>query len=249
MNSVVLITGVAGGIGKATAQLFHDAGWKVWGVDVKGGDAPSGVDHYVQADVSKVEDVEHIVSSLNERVGRLDALVNNAAIQITKPLVETEPKEWDHLMDVNVRAAYLLVRQSHSLLKEGGASIVNVSSVHAVATSAEIAAYATSKGALQAFSRALSIELASDDIRVNAVLPGAVDTHMLRAGLERGHAEDGSMEDRLQAFGRKHVIGRIGQPEEIAETILFLADEARSSFITGQSLIVDGGATARLSTE
>lgn len=249
MESVVLITGVAGGIGKATAQVFHDAGWTVWGVDVKGGEAPSGVDHYVQADVSEIKGVEHVISTLDERVGQLDALVNNAAIQITKPLVETEPEEWDHLMNVNLRAAYLLVRQSYPLLNEGGASIVNVSSVHAVATSAEIAAYATSKGALQALSRALSIELASDDIRVNAVLPGAVDTHMLRAGLERDHAGDGDMDERLQAFGEKHVIGRIGQPEEIAETILFLADGARSSFVTGQSLIVDGGATARLSTE
>ena len=249
MESVVLITGVAGGIGSATAQVFHNAGWHVWGVDVRGGESPAGVDRYVQADVSEIEEVERIMSTLGREVGRLDALVNNAAIQITKPLVETDPDEWDHLMNVNVRAAYLLVRQTYPLLKKNGASIVNVSSVHAVATSAEIAAYATSKGALLAFSRALSIELASDDIRVNAVLPGAVDTHMLRAGLDREHAGDGDMEERLRAFGEKHVIGRIGQPEEIAETILFLADGARSSFVTGQSLIVDGGATARLSTE
>ena len=249
MDSVVLITGVAGGIGGATARVFHDSGWHVWGVDVKGFQSPPCVDHYVQADVSEIEEVERIVSTLDREVGRLDALVNNAAIQITKPLVETDPDEWDHLMNVNLRAAYLLVRQAYPLLKKDGASIVNVSSVHAVATSTEIAAYATSKGALLALSRALALELACDDIRVNAVLPGAVDTHMLRAGLERSHAGDGDMEKRLQAFGDRHVIGRVGQPKEIAETILFLADRERSSFVTGQSLIVDGGATARLSTE
>jgi NAD(P)-dependent dehydrogenase (short-subunit alcohol dehydrogenase family) len=127
--------------------------------------------------------------------------------------------------------------------------VVNVSSVHAVQTSANIAAYAASKGAMLALTRAMAIEFAKDNIRVNAILPGAVDTPMLRAGLNRGHLGGAGELDRLENLARKTVNGRVGQPEEIARAIYFLADESQSSFITGQALIADGGATARLSTE
>ena len=123
---------------------------------------------------------------------------------------------------------------------------MNVSSVQAIATSANIAAYAASKGAMLALTRALAIELASNNIRVNAVLPGAVDTPMLYSGLSRGHLQGDNLVEEL---GFKHVIGRVGQPQEIAQAVYFLADHSRSSFMAGQSLVVDGGATARLSTE
>jgi NAD(P)-dependent dehydrogenase (short-subunit alcohol dehydrogenase family) len=126
---------------------------------------------------------------------------------------------------------------------------VNVSSVHAVATSSNIAAYAASKGGLLALTRAMAVEWAMDNIRVNAILPGAVDTPMLRAGLNRGHLTGGTVIDRLENLARKTVNGRVGLPEEIAHAIYFLADNSQSSFITGQAMIVDGGATARLSTE
>jgi glucose 1-dehydrogenase len=125
---------------------------------------------------------------------------------------------------------------------------VNVSSVHAVATSINIASYAASKGGLLAFTRAMAIEFAPDNIRVNAILPGAVDTPMLRHSMSRGLTGSG-IQERLDNLAHKTVIGRIGRPEEIARAIYFLADEGQSSFMTGQALIVDGGATARLSTE
>jgi NAD(P)-dependent dehydrogenase (short-subunit alcohol dehydrogenase family) len=135
-------------------------------------------------------------------------------------------------------------------LKAAGTSaIVNVSSVHAVATSANISAYAASKGGLLALTRAMAIEFAPDNIRVNAILPGAVDTPMLRAGLQRGHVSGSTMTDRLENLARKTVNRRVGTPEEIAHAIYFLADSTQSSFMTGQALIIDGGATARLSTE
>jgi NAD(P)-dependent dehydrogenase (short-subunit alcohol dehydrogenase family) len=159
--------------------------------------------------------------------------------------------EWDATMASNLRSVFLAVKNAYSLLRSGSA-IINVSSVHAEATSSDIAAYAASKGGLLAFTRALSIEFADDDIRVNAVLPGAVDTEMLRDGLERDYGEEGAtktVQEKMRALGTRHVIGRVGQPEEIAQTILFLADGERSSFVTGQALTVDGGATARLSTE
>ena len=244
---VALITGVAGGIGRATADLFAGNGWHVVGVDRDFDDVDS-VHRFIEADISNVEASRQIFDSVRDNEGHLDALINNAAVQICKPIVETSPEEWDATMASNLRSVFLAVRNAHPLLQEGGA-IVNVSSVHAVATSANIAAYAASKGGLLAFTRALAIEFAPEDIRVNAVLPGAVDTHMLRDGLQRGHADGGTVEDRLESLGEKHIVGRVGEPEEIAETILFLADSQRSSFVTGQALTVDGGATARLSTE
>ncbi|MCS4174836.1 SDR family NAD(P)-dependent oxidoreductase [Salinibacter ruber] len=250
MSKYVLITGVAGGIGSATAQLFAEHDWHVIGVD-REDEEIKGVDHFIQADISDADASADIFKVVEEEEGRLDALVNNAAIQICKPVVEMTPDEWDATMASNLRSVFLGVRNAHSLLDPGGA-IVNVSSVHAVATSSEIAAYAASKGGLLAFTRALSIEFSDDDIRVNAVLPGAVDTEMLRDGLERDYNDSGTtetVEERMQALGTRHVIGRVGQPEEIAQTILFLADGERSSFVTGQALTVDGGATARLSTE
>ncbi len=246
---VVVITGSAGGIGAAAARVFAAAGWHVVGVDRAGGAPPDGVARFVQVDIADEAANRAIFEGVAAQEGRLDALVNNAAIQIAKRLVETEPAEWDQVMASNVRAVYLAIRHAHPLLKQSGGSIVNVSSVHAVATSVGLAAYVASKGALLALTRAAALELADDGIRVNAVLPGAVDTHMLRSGLARGHVSGGSIEERLADLGRKHVVGRVGRPEEIGEVILFLADSARSGFVTGQSLIADGGATARLSTE
>lgn len=246
---IVLITGVNGGIGLATAQIFSEAKWHVIGVDRQQTASKDSVHHYIQADVSDVAEWQRIFSEIADDEGRIDALVNNAAIQICKPLLETTVEEWDSIMATNVRSVYLSVKNVHVLMRQYGGAIVNVSSVHALATSKNIAAYAASKGALLAFTRAMAIELAPDNIRVNAVLPGAVDTPMLRAGLNRGHVQIGNIEDSMCELGKKHVLGRVGLPEEIGQTILFLADDKRSSFITGHALIVDGGATARLSTE
>ncbi|HEX2621549.1 MAG TPA: SDR family oxidoreductase, partial [Phototrophicaceae bacterium] len=249
-EQVACITGVAGGIGSATARVFAEAGWQVVGVDRRSTPNLPGVHRFICADISLEQDSQSIFDIIKQEYGRLDTLVNNAAVQVAKPLIETTPEEWDMVMGANLRAVYLAIQRAYPLLKLAGkASIVNVSSVHAIQTSANIAAYAASKGALLALTRALSIEMAPDDIRVNAILPGAVDTHMLRAGLGRGHVTGDSIEDRLNALGAKHVIGRIGQPEEIAQAILFMADNHRASFVTGQALVVDGGATARLSTE
>lgn len=250
MKPVVLITGVAGGVGQAAAHLFAAAGWHVIGTDRQQPGRPlSGVAHYISANIAEPAAVQQIVQEISTAPGRLDALVNNAAVQISKPLVATTLEEWDDLMAVNLRAAYLAIRHAYPLLRSAAGAIVNVSSVHAIATSANIAAYAASKGALLALTRALAIELAPDGIRVNALLPGAVDTPMLRDGLDRGHLSGADVNERLEMLARRTVIGRVGQPDEIAQAILFLADNARSSFMTGQALVVDGGATARLSTE
>lgn len=249
MKRVVLITGVVGGIGGATAQVFSEDGWHVVGVDRQQADSLPGVAHFVHSDISDPGDMERIFAELTANEGQLDALVNNAAVQICKPLLETTAEEWDSVMSNNLRSVFLGVCLAHPLLRERKGAIVNVSSVHAIATSRNIAAYAASKGALLALTRAIALEFGAEGIRVNAVLPGAVDTGMLRAGLGRGHAKGATVEDLVRGLGKKHVMGRVGRPEEIGRAILFLADNEQSSFMTGQSLIVDGGATARLSTE
>jgi len=251
MTKTVLITGAAGGIGRATVALFAEKEWRVLGVDRKPfGDSFPEDGLFIQADISLGEKLEAIIAKAHEFTDSLDALVNNAAYQIAKPLVETTVEEWDAVMASNLRSVFLGVKLAHPLLKaRDGGAVVNVSSVHAIQTSANIAAYAASKGGLLALTRAMAIEFAPDNIRVNAILPGAVDTPMLRAGLGRGHVGHGDMQERLDNLARKTVSGKVGTPEEIAQSIYFLADNEQSSFMTGQAMVVDGGATARLSTE
>ncbi len=249
-QKTVLITGASGGIGKATVKAFAERGYRVVGVgrSAKAADFPTdGL--YIQADLTKLDSFELIFESLRDYCDCLDVLVNNAAYQITKPLLETTVEEWDAVMATNLRPAFLMAQKAHPWLKATKGAIVNVASVHAVATSANIAAYAASKGGVLALTRAMAIEFAPDDIRVNAVLPGAVDTPMLRAGMKRGREGELPEAEQMAALAAKTVNGRIGLPEEIASVICFLADNSQSSFMTGQSVIVDGGATCRLSTE
>ena len=249
-SKIVLITGAAGGIGRATVAFFAEKGWRVIGVDRNTfGDGFPKNGLFIQSDIARPEDMHDIFERTRAFTDSLDVLINNAAYQIAKPLIETTVEEWDLVMASNLRSVFLSAKLAHSLLKMHGAAIVNVSSVHAIQTSANIAAYAASKGGLLALTRAMAIEFAPDNIRVNAILPGAVDTPMLRAGLGRGHVGHGDMQERLDNLARKTVNGRVGTPEEIAHAIYFLADNEQSSFMTGQALVIDGGATARLSTE
>ncbi len=246
-NRVMLITGAAGGIGRATVVYFVEKGWRVIGVDRNDFGEPfpqPGL--FIQADLADVKNFDAIYQKARDYTDTLDALINNAAYQIVKPILETSVEEWDAVMASNLRSVFLGAKLAHPLLAAGGGgAIVNTSSVHAIATSANIAAYAASKGGILALTRAMAIEFAPDNIRVNAVLPGAVDTPMLRAHL----GGTGTIPERLENLARKTVNGRVGTSEEIAKVIYFLADHDQSSFMTGQALVVDGGATARLSTE
>lgn len=250
MDRSVLITGSAGGIGAATVEHFNSRGWQTFATDRRDAPPDAGGVHFFACDLSDPDAVVELFDWMGEHTDSLQALVNNAAIQISKSINEMTVEEWDATMTTNLRASFLTIHNGYDLLKAAEhAAIVNVSSVHAVATSTGIAAYAASKGGLLALTRALAIEFAQDHIRVNAILPGAVDTEMLRSGLGRGHVKGDSVEVRLQELGERTVMGRVGEPWEIATAIYFLADEEQSSFMTGNALIVDGGATARLSTE
>ena len=248
-NKIVIITGIGGGIGRATAEIFKRKNWYVIGVDIKKKTNSFFVDEFYNVDVSKYEELKKFCILISKKHNTLNAIVNNAAIQVPKSIIDLSIGDWNKTFAVNVRPAFLLTKLLHSLLKNSEASIVNVSSVHAVATSKNISAYASSKGALLTLTKAMALEFAKDKIRANVVLPGAVDTPMLKQGLNRGHLEEKNIRDKLQELVQKHPLKRIANPKEIAEMIFFLADNKKSSFITGQSFIIDGGATAKLSTE
>src|SRR5881394_2975697 len=180
---VAVVTGSSGGIGSAIVELFVMQGWDVIGIDRAATDRNAG--EFIKADLASVRDVLKTAKVIRARYGRIHAIVHNAAEQVVKPLIETTPEEWDRTMSANVRPAYLLTAELHEALAAAPGTVINIASVHAIATSPGMAAYAASKGALVALTRAMALELAPAKIRVNAVLPGAVDTPMLAAGLKR----------------------------------------------------------------
>ena len=234
MTPVVVVTGAAGGIGTATCDLLEGYGWDVVPMDRLPIDRPGAL----QVDIADAKAVTTALSALPQ----VDALVNNAALQLYKSLLDTTVEEWDAIAAVNIRGAFVCLKAVHQQLAETRGSVVNVSSVHASATSHSIAAYAATKGGLAAFTRAAAIEMAPLGVRVNAVLPGAIDTPALREGFSRRADAEQTLIDQTP-------LQRIGEPRDIAQAIAFLIDRERSDFITGQEFAVDGGALARLSTE
>ncbi len=248
MSGTAVVTGVSGGIGEAVARRFLDDDWEVIGISRRDVQLPGNFVH-IPADISSPSEILRIGEEIRSTLTSLNVLVNNAAYQVCAPISETSYEDYTRVMNTNLMAPFFLSKELLSLLSNARGAVVNISSVHAHATSGNIAAYAASKGGLMALTRAMAIEFAEDGVRVNAVLPGAVDTQMLENGLSRDHVSGASLEERKRSLAEKHLLGRIGKPEEIAEAVFFLAENRTSSFITGQGLVVDGGALTRLSTE
>lgn len=242
----VLITGVLGGIGRATASAFHADGWWVIGTDRAAARDDVEVDQLISVDLGQDGAVAELVGQL---VGeRLDGLVNNAAFQPGLSVSETPDDVWDEVMTTNLRAPFQLTRDLAPRLARVKGGIVNVSSVHAITTSANVAAYAVSKGALVALTRSTAIDLAPLGVRCNAVLPGAVHTPMLLDGLSRRPHLRGA-QGNLEDLESRTPLGFVARPEAVAPTIVHLVDRERSPYTTGQTLVLDGGASVRLSTE
>ena len=246
---VVLVTGATGGIGLAICKKFKTEGWIVVGTSRSSNFDSEFVDHYISKDLSNQESPKEIIEDIKNKFNRLDCIVNNAACQICKPIWKMEVNEWDLIYNINVRTIFLFVKYGLELLKNTKGNIVNIGSVHSVVTSDEIAGYASSKSAITGLTRNLAIELGKFGIRVNNICPGAVDTKMLRAGLLRGHAGSGDSDTLVNNLGKSHLLGKVGNVDEIANFVNFVADDINGRFINGANLLIDGGACIKLSTE
>lgn len=241
-NKVAIVTGAASGIGLATAKRLGSEGARVVIADLHEDKAQSAAQEVLAAgapdvwacacDVSKEEQVIAAVQGALDKFGALDVVVNNAGLMIFKPLEEHTEDDWLKIFQVDLLGAFFGIKQAFLHMKPGGA-IVNVSSVHAVVTTPNVASYAAAKAALLSLTRSASIEGKAKGLRVNAVLPGAIDTPMLwanpnlKAGLETIDKAD------------------VGKPEDLAAAIAFLASDD-AAFVQGACLNVDGGRLDRL---
>jgi len=244
-GKVAIVTGAASGIGRATAQLFAAEGARVVAVDLNeaaGREIESEAILFARADVASGADVERVVAIAVERFGGLDILFNNAGIAVFKTLEETSEAEWDRVVAVNLRACYLGIKHAIApMRRRGGGAIVNTASVHGFATAGQVGAYGATKHGVIGLTKAAALELAHDNIRVNAVCPGAIDTPLMRSNL-RAVGDEAA---ELRKISQAEPLGRVGQPEEIARAVLFLVSE-EASFVTGAPFLIDGGLVARL---
>jgi len=240
-----IVFGGSSGIGLAAARLLRERGAIVAIAAVEPPRAAEDKDIWIPCDVRDADEVEAAVVWAAGEDG-LDWLVYSAGIQRYGSVVETSIEEYDLVQAVNVRGAFLAAKFAIPQMRNGGA-VVNVSSVQGTSCQVGVAAYAASKGCMDALTRAMAIDHAAANIRVNAVLPGTVDTPMVRIAAESMKG-DGAAEDVVRQWGRFHPLGRVAHPLEVAKVIAFLlSDEA--SFCTGGSYQVDGGLLAQLSVK
>lgn len=233
-DKVCLVTGGSSGIGRATSLRLAAEGGKVAVLSrtEDSGNAvvaeitqAGGTAIFLKTDMGNPADIEAAIAAVVAKWQRLDVVVNGAAMMTYKPVTELSVEEWDQLMAVNLRAVFLLSKFCLPHMQKG--AMVNVSSVHAHETTPNVLPYAASKGALEAFTRGLSREYDSAQVRVNAVAPGAVDTPML-------------WNNPNVKSGKEKVEGAIGKPEDIAAAICFLASD-EAAFVNGATLVADGG--------
>ncbi len=244
-NKTLIITGATSGIGKATALRFAEAGANVVGVgrnesaliELEKQIASAGAQFLaVAADVSQGTETDKIVAQAVNRFGGIDVLVNAAGHISTGTIANSKLEAWDAMLDINLRAPFLLMQRALPKLIESRGNIVNVSSVTGLRAFPGVLAYCVSKAGLDQLTRCAALELAAQGVRVNAVNPGVVVTEI--------HKRGGMSEEQYGAFlehsKTTHPLGRVGEPREIAELIFFLASE-RASWITGATYSIDGG--------
>lgn len=241
-GKVVIVTGGGSGIGLASVKAFAREGSKVVVADINAEHANLAAAQAKEAgavdaigllcDVSKEAQVDATFHATLDRFGRVDSVINNAGLMIFRPIQETSADDWHRILSVDLLGAFFFIRQAFRHMTAGG-SVVNVSSIHAVETTPLVAPYATAKAALLSLTRSAAIEGTPKGIRVNAILPGAIDTPMLWNN------------PNVKSGAEKIDPATVGRPEDVAEVIVFLASE-RSRFVQGASVRVDGGRLTRL---
>ena len=242
-DKIALVTGGASGIGRATVLRFAEEGAAVVAADRN----PGGLEQTkslaqqispdietVTVDVSKWDQVERMVDAAVARFGRLDVLVNAAGVLIlTPPLAEVDERHWDLMMSTNLKGLFFCCKAAiPAMLQNGGGSIVNIASMAGVQAYSQSLPYAVSKAGIIHLNSVAASQYTSQGIRMNCIAPGFVDTPQARGSTQSTEA--------IQKAARHHPLGRIGRPEEIANTILFLASD-EASYISGSTFIVDGG--------
>lgn len=246
-GKVALISGGARGQGAVEAKLFAREGAKVVFGDIldesgkqveaeiheAGGEAT-----YVHLDVTREDDWRTAVNTAIDRYGKLDILVNNAGILIRKGIEDTTEEDWDRIMGVNAKGAFLGTKHSIPAMRQaGGGSIVNISSTAGlVASPSGSASYTASKGAVRLLTKSTAVQYAKEGIRCNSIHPGPIDTDMIQETL----TDPAKLEERMERLP----MGRVGTADEIAYGVLYLASE-EASFVTGSELVIDGGTTAQ----
>lgn len=244
-EKVVVITGASSGIGRATALLFAENGAKVVAVGRNEKELNALRDEALKkegsikiylADLCETTQIERCFSYLNENFGQIDVLVNAAGIIANGSIENTMLEDWDKMMNINLRSLFFMMQKCVPLLAKTQGNIVNVSSVAGTRSFPNVLAYCVSKAAVDQLTRCSALELAPQGIRVNAVNPGVVVTNLHK----RGGMEEKNYENFLEHSKTTHPIGRVGEPQEIAELIYFLASE-KASWITGANYEIDGG--------
>jgi meso-butanediol dehydrogenase/(S,S)-butanediol dehydrogenase/diacetyl reductase len=255
-GKVAVVTGTTG-IGRAIAMRLAAGGAQViaCGIEAAGNDdlsrdaAKLGLALHVEnCDVTDLEQVRSVVTRAVSQFGGLDIIVNSAAIHPFGTVLQTDLATWNRCLMVNVGSIYLLAHVGiPEMQKRGGGSIINLASVQGHACQRGVAAYAASKGAIHSLTRALALDHAADNIRVNSISPGSIRTPML-ARSAANFSPDVPVEDAFARFGAAHPLGRVGTPEEVAELAAFLASD-KAGFCTGGDYLVDGGLLAGIGVQ
>jgi NAD(P)-dependent dehydrogenase (short-subunit alcohol dehydrogenase family) len=240
-DKVVIVTGAGKGIGRCIAQTYASEGAKVvlaerdpdLGFEAeKSIFSAGGVAVYIQTDVIHPKEIEELIRKSTQLFERIDILINNAGISKWKPPYEINVEEWDEIINTNLRSVFLCSREAAKIMRElGGGSIVNIASTRAFMSEPNSEAYAASKGGIVSLTHALAASLAPDNIQVNCISPGWIET--------------GDYSQLREVDHTQHLSGRVGKPEDIARTCLYLTSGG-NDYVNGINIVVDGGMTRKM---